>query len=176
MRILETDRLVLRTWELSDVEAAIPIYGDPVVMKWWPAPEAPDKVEARVKRFMERHEQNGMTLWAVERKEDRHLIGHCGYQLLAGGPETEIGWLLARDCWGRGYATEAARGAMAHAFAHRPIERLVAIARPGNDPSFAVMRRLGMTYATQGTWYDFVHDQYAVDRATAMKVIELARS
>ena len=91
MVILETERLVLRTWELSDVPAAVPIYGDPVVMKWWPAPETPDKVEARVKRFMERHAENGMTLWAVERKSDGRLIGHCGYQLLAGGPETEIG-------------------------------------------------------------------------------------
>lgn len=176
VKILETERLVVRTWEPADVDAAIPIYGDPKVMEYWPAPETPDQVAARVKRFIERQAEQGMTLWLLERKSDGRQIGHAGYQLLAGGPDIEIGWLLASDCWGRGYATEAARGCMAHAFANRPIERLVAIVQAVNVRSVAVAKRLGMTFERVGVWHGFEHELYAIGRARAMKVLDLSTS
>ncbi len=84
---------------------------------------------------------------AVERESDE-VIGFVGVAR-AGQPgvrpgDVEIGWRLARDRWGRGYATEGARAVRDHAFAQLRLARLVAFVRPANDASIGVMRKLGM--------------------------------
>ena len=83
-------------------------------------------------------------------KEAPGLIGFCGLQPLPeiepGTAEIEIGWWLARACWGRGLATEAARAALRDGFERVGLERIVAIAQPANTASIGIMRRLGMRF------------------------------
>lgn len=145
----ETERLVVRSWHLTDVDAFFDIYRRWEVARWLGstprALETLDEAEARVTRWAELNrsaEDEGR--WAVERREDGRVVGTVLLVRLPDGDgEVEVGWHLHPDAWGHGYATEAARGALDWGF-RRGLEEALAVVRPGNTASAAVCRRLGM--------------------------------
>lgn len=145
--MIETERLVMRSWRGEDVAPFQGICGDPEVMATLGPVLDMDRTLALVERVIGLEARDGHTFWALERREDARLIGWCGIVRGIVGPvvgKAEIGWRLARDCWGFGYATEAARGAMDWAFAHLADDEVWAITWRGNGRSRAVMDRLGM--------------------------------
>ena len=75
------------------------------------------------------------------------FIGRIGLWQPEGWPGTEVGWMLGRAWWGRGYATEAGRAAMDWGFEHLPVDELVSLIQPGNTASIAVAEKLGETFA-----------------------------
>jgi RimJ/RimL family protein N-acetyltransferase len=107
----------------------------------------------RIRRHWERH---GWGEWAVEERAGGALIGRVGFKhhpdFTADPTRVEIGWLIARKAWGRGYATEAAEMALAAGFERFGLERVISISSPGNERSIGVMRRLGMTEAGRTRW------------------------
>jgi RimJ/RimL family protein N-acetyltransferase len=88
-------------------------------------------------------------LWPLELCATGELIGAVLLQPLPASEQVEIGWHLNPDHWGHGYATEAARGALALAFGARRLDRVVAVVDPDNARSLAVCRRLGMAHIGQ---------------------------
>ena len=86
---------------------------------------------------------HGYGMWAVEERASGRLIGRVGYLNPPGWPECELGWLLARDAWGRGFAREAATAALAHGRASLGIGKLISLIRPDNLRSIALAERLG---------------------------------
>ena len=113
--------------------------------KPWPEERARQFVERQIALFAERE----FCLWKLRLKEGGALIGFCGLQPLEiepGAYEIEIGWWLARGCWGRGLATEAARAALRDAFERARLLRIVSIAQPANAASINIMRKLGMRF------------------------------
>ena len=92
--------------------------------------------------FLER----AFCLWKVLPKDGSPLVGFCGLQPLPDSPDIEIGWWLARACWGRGLATEAARVALGDGFERAGLARIVSIAQPANTASVRIMRKLGMQF------------------------------
>ena len=145
----ETDRLVVRNWHLADAEACFDIYRRWEVARWLgSAPralETLDEAEARVTRWSELNRSaTGEGRWAVERREDGRVLGTVLLVRLPDGDgEFEVGWHFHPDAWGHGYATEAARFALDWGF-RRGLEEVLAVVRPGNEPSLALCRRLGM--------------------------------
>ena len=103
----------------------------------------------------QRWAEHGMSWWALLRRDDGAMVGAAALQPLEAraGAVPEIGWRLRRDCWGLGYATEAARAAIDHA-RQSGERRVVAVAYPRNLASIAVMRRLGMRSRGIETHYD----------------------
>ena len=91
----------------------------------------------------------GWGLWAVEVRDIAPFIGFVGLNRVRFNahftPAIEVGWRLAREYWGRGYATEAARAALDYAFESLPDEQIVSFTATINEPSIRVMQRLGMT-------------------------------
>jgi RimJ/RimL family protein N-acetyltransferase len=85
----------------------------------------------------------GYGSWAVERKSDGAFIGRVGLVNPEGWPGLEVGWTLGKPYWGQGYATEAARVAMAYTFLTQPIDHVISCIDPGNKRSQAVALRLG---------------------------------
>ena len=145
--MIETARLVMRSWRDADVAPFQAICSDPEVMATLGPPLDMEETAALIERVRLREAEDGHTFWALERREDARLIGWCGIIRGNVGPidgKAEIGWRLARDCWGAGYATEAARGAIDWAFAHLPDDDVWAITWRENVRSQAVMERLGM--------------------------------
>jgi len=106
--------------------------------------------EERSRQFVERqiglYREQAFCLWKLLPKQGSGLIGFGGLQPLAGTPDIEIGWWLARAWWGRGLATEAARAALGDGFARVGLGRIVAIAQPANTASIRIMLKLGMRY------------------------------
>lgn len=160
--MIETTRLIMRSWRDEDIAPFQQICSDPDVMATLGPPLDMDETAALIGRVRAIEAEHGHTFWALERKEDARLIGWCGVIRGSAGPvagKAELGWRLARDAWGAGYASEAARGAADWALAHLPDDDdLWAITWEGNGRSRAVMERLGMAYRAG---LDFDHPKLA---------------
>ena len=144
-----TDRLRLRQWLDTDRVPFAAMGRDPRVMAHFPSLLFDAESDELLNHFGRAIEASGSGMWALERLSDRAFIGFCGIQPVAiGSPvdgEVEIGWRLARNYWGQGYASEAARAALVLAFGEQSLTRVLAITVPANAPSIAVMQRLGMS-------------------------------
>lgn len=146
--VLATARLRLRPWRESDFEPFAAMNADPAVMEHFPALLTREESDAGARRAMSRIEETGWGFWAVEVIGGEPFIGFTGLSVPAFEahftPCTEIGWRLARNAWGQGYATEAARAALAFGFGELGLAEIVAFTALGNRRSRAVMERLGM--------------------------------
>jgi RimJ/RimL family protein N-acetyltransferase len=139
---LTTDRLVMRAWRDDDLDAYAAITADPEVMRFMGGPL--DRADAwrQMAVFAGHWELRGYGLWVVER--DGELIGRVGLLNPEGWPGLEVGWLLGRDAWGHGYATEAARASVQYAWRELGAHELISLIAPDNTPSQRVAERLGM--------------------------------
>jgi RimJ/RimL family protein N-acetyltransferase len=161
---LQTERLLLREWRDEDREPFARMNADPLVAEFLRGRLTRDESDALVDRIMSRWAEDGLGLWAVERREDGAFLGFTGLALhrfeAPFMPAIEVGWRLAVDAWGHGYATEAARASLAFGFEERGLEEIVSFTVPANVRSRAVMERLGMTRDPDG---DFDHPNLPPD-------------
>ncbi len=145
---LATERLLLRRWRADDREAFAALNADARVMEHFPGRLSEVQSRDRMRRIEEHFERHGFGLWALERRDAPGAIGFTGLSVpefeAPFTPCVEIGWRLAFEHWGRGYASEAARAAVDFAFAELGLHELVSYTVPANARSLAVMRRLGM--------------------------------
>ncbi len=145
--VFRTERLVVRPWVLDDAPAVFAIFRHAEVSRWTsePAPMVRlDEAEDRIRRWADTEDRDrGFGVWAVTREGDDTAVGVLLLRPMADVDDVEIGWTLNPEVHGRGYATEAARGAIEHARAHGH-PRVRAITYPDNEPSKAVCERLGM--------------------------------
>jgi RimJ/RimL family protein N-acetyltransferase len=139
---LASSRLTLRGWRPDDAERYAEITADPEVMRFVGGALDPPEAWRQIALFAGHWLLRGYGLWAVER--DGELIGRVGLWRPEGWPGLEVGWLLARDAWGHGYATEAARASIAWAWVNVPDDQLISIIAPENVASMRVAERLGM--------------------------------
>ena len=150
MTELCTPRLLLRHWRDEDREPWAAMSADPAVMEHFPAPLSPEESSAWIDRVGADLERRGWGLWALEELATGRFLGFTGLNVPRFDahftPAVEIGWRLRRDAWGHGYASEAARGALAVAFEDLGLEELVSFTAVPNVRSQAVMRRIGMTH------------------------------
>jgi ribosomal-protein-alanine N-acetyltransferase len=146
---IETDRLVLREWRQADREPFAALNADPRVVEFLPQALSREESDALVDRIVRGWAEDGVGQWAVERREDGAFIGFTGLALMVFEapftPAVEVGWRLAAEAWGHGYATEAARAALRFGFVTRSLDEIVSFTVPANVRSRAVMGRLGMT-------------------------------
>lgn len=165
--VLETERLVLREFEPADTDALFEILGDPLAMRFYPAPFPRAEVEDWIRRNRVRYRDAGLGLWAMLLKDSGQLIGDCGCYVrdVLGNMEYELGWHVRRDLWGRGYASEAARHCIEYAFYKLGAERIIALIRPENLSSCRVAEKNGMTCERVISWYGYNHCVYAKNKA-----------
>jgi RimJ/RimL family protein N-acetyltransferase len=146
MSELRGRRVVLRTWRAADLEPLAALNADPRVMAHFPAPLSREQSEAMMARMQAHIDARGWGNWALD--VDGRCIGFVGLTVPGFDahftPCTEIGWRLAVDAWGRGYATEAARLALAHGFGVLGLDEVVSFTAVANARSQRVMQRLGM--------------------------------
>lgn len=144
--ILETERLQLREMERSDMEALSTILQDKEVMYAYNGPFDDEEVEAWMDKQHRRYEEFGFGLWGLFLKESGKMIGQCGITMQEYGTMQvpEIGYLLARAYWHRGYATEAAAACREYGFGVLHFDRLYSIIRDTNTASQRVALRNGM--------------------------------
>jgi RimJ/RimL family protein N-acetyltransferase len=147
---IRTDRLVLRHWRTADRAAFAAMNADPRVMEYLPKLLTRDESHAAVARIEKHFAQRGFGFWAIEIAGTAPFIGFVGLQVprfeAHFTPCVEIGWRLAADQWGRGYASEAARATLAFGFDRLGLEQIVSFTVPANVRSRQVMQRIGMAH------------------------------
>jgi RimJ/RimL family protein N-acetyltransferase len=148
---LETPRTVLREWRATNLDGVAAMYADPEVMRHLGGVIDRAQSWRRMAVSAGHWALRGYGTWVVERPGDGALLGRVGLWNPEGWPGLELGWTLARDAWGRGYATEAALAAVRWAWTVLDTARLISVIHPENARSRRVAQRLGMALQRQDT-------------------------
>jgi RimJ/RimL family protein N-acetyltransferase len=163
-RTIRTSRLILRRWRDEDLAPYAALNADPRVMQHFPAVLSRAESDAQAARIRKHWDDHGFGLWAVEvsgaapwHASGAHLalrrgfVGFIGLQRVpfdaAFTPAVEVGWRLAFEAWGLGYATEGAHAALEHGFGMLGLREIVSMNVPSNERSWRVMEKLGMKRA-----------------------------
>lgn len=146
--ILETERLILRPWVEEDLAPFAAINADPRVMEYFPCPLSRDESDYSVKCAVDHIQKFGWGFWAVSLIHTEAFIGFIGLEHVDFNahftPAVEIGWRLAFEHWGKGYATESALASLQYGFETLKLNEIVAFTAIQNSRSKAVMERIGM--------------------------------
>jgi RimJ/RimL family protein N-acetyltransferase len=160
---LETDRLILRQWHQTDREPFAQLNANTKVMEFYPRTLSRDESDAFADRIQTLIEQQGWDLWAVEIKNTQQFIGYVGLHVptadLPFNPCVEVGWRLAYDHWGQGYAPEAAQVALKFGFESLNLAEIVSFTTLSNLRSQRVMEKIGM----QRSPVTFEHPNVPID-------------
>jgi len=155
---LRTERLLLRQWKVSDLAPFAEMNADPEVTEFLQGPMSRERSNKMVDRIVDSFTWRGFGLWAVEVVDGPEFIGFVGlwdaFFEAPFTPAVEVGWRLTRSAWGNGYATEAAKAAVAFGFGKVGLPEIVSFTATGNERSRAVMERIGMSRDEAG---DFDH-------------------
>lgn len=145
---LSSERICLRQWRETDREAFAALNSDPRVMEFFRSRLTRVESDALADHIERHFRERNYGLWAIEVADVAPFIGFTGLHFAQFSapftPCVEIGWRLAYDYWGQGYATEAARLALAHGFDTLALPEIVSFTSVTNHRSRAVMERLGM--------------------------------
>lgn len=142
MRI-ETDRLIIRSFELSDIDAYASIVGDPRVTRFLKSSEPHSYEEAAdyVWTVVDEESRNGAVRYAVTLKESGELIGFCGFKQI--GDTVDFGWRYGHEYWGKGYGSEAAVAVLKYGREVLQLPNIFSVAMVENVASVKIIRKLG---------------------------------
>ena len=159
----QTKRLLLRPWLEDDKPVFATMNSDPRVMEFFPATRTPEQSDWMADECNRRLVRDGFTFWAVERKDLSCFIGFVGLNSYEADldfcPCVEIGWRIAFERWGNGFATEAATKCLSLAFNEFDLDEVVAFTTLANIRSWRVMEKIGML----DTGENFTHPSFPAD-------------
>ena len=171
MIILETERLILRTWEDKDIDPMATINTDSKVCEFVPKL---NKLEtaSRIENWIKHYKTHGFSLYAVELKSTGTFIGFLGLMIPSFEahipPAVEIGWRLSSNHWNQGYATEGAKAVLAYAFDTLQLNEVLSFTVINNKASRRVMEKIGMLYDPAD---DFEHPNLAEEHPLRQHVL-----
>ncbi len=146
--LLQTERLLLRPWRDEDLAPFAAMNADARVRAYFPGCLTRAESDASAEKIRASFEARGYGLWAAEEMSGAPFVGFIGLSepsfTAPFTPCVEIGWRLVHAAWGRGYATEGARAALAFAFERLGLAEIVSMTTPDNTRSRRVMEKLGM--------------------------------
>ncbi|WP_278550565.1 GNAT family N-acetyltransferase [Cloacibacillus evryensis] len=144
--MIETERLIMREITEADFEAASRILGDAGVMYAWEHGFSEEEVRRWIGECIRRYKDDGFSYLAAVEKTSGEIIGFIGplVETIEGCRHFGVAYILMKERWGMGYATEGARASLACAFERLGAERVIAVIRPENSASRGVAKRLGM--------------------------------
>jgi len=145
MLTLQTQRLLLRPFRDTDIDAYAAMCADPDVMRYVGRRGVLSREDAwRQMAMLVGHWQlRGFGMWAVEELPTGDFVGRVGLHYPDGWPDREIGWALARQHWSKGFGFEACRAALTHAFDTLQWERAISLIDPANHRSIRLAERIG---------------------------------
>lgn len=163
--MLETERLFLRPMNETDIEAVFAMRSDADVMRFIRTPQTKRaETESWINLVSSRWSAEKIGFCSIIEKSSSNFIGWCGLWRLQETGETEVGYALFKEFWGRGFAAEAAEAFLIYGFENLALDKIVAVASPENTNSRRVMEKIGMKYDYTGKFYerDLVH--YTITR------------
>ena len=166
---IETERLRLRALRIDDLDAYAAMYADPEVMRFLEqgTPLGRDAAFRSMAGHLGHWQLRGYGQWALQERAGGRFVGRAGLWQPEGWPGLEIGWVLSREAWGNGFATEAASAAIDFAFDIVGAEAVISLIRPDNIGSIRVAERIGETYQRDIELFGEVARVYGRARAGA---------
>ena len=156
--ILETSRLIFRTWQDQDLDLMLQINQDANVMEYFPGLQGLETTQNFIQKVRDHFDKFGFSLYAVVRKDNEEFIGFIGLMTVDFDahftPATEIGWRLGSKHWGLGFATEGAKAILDHSFRVIELPEIVSFTSKDNARSIRVMQKIGLKYNSMD---DFDH-------------------
>lgn len=172
MIVIETERLILRTWKDADAQAYFNINQDPRVIEYLLGSLTMQQVTDFMRYMNSQFDEIGMALWAVEEKSTGKLMGYIGFDPIKWeapfGQTNEIAWRLGSEFWGKGYATEGAKAVLEYGFNKRGLKEVVSFTVPANVRSLRVMEKIGMKRDFAA---DFAHPKLPADHPLSLHVL-----
>jgi RimJ/RimL family protein N-acetyltransferase len=164
MTVLETPRLKLRELTKADVPSLYQFFSDPETMRFYPSTRTYMETEEFVDRQLWRYRHDGYGPWGVILKSKDQFIGYCGLinQIVDNKHEVEIGYLISRNHWRNGFASEAAIGCRDYADERMKLTRVISLIDPLNSASIGVSRKVGMALEKQSEWQGKLMNVYAM--------------
>lgn len=174
--IIETERLILRTWKPKDADAYFKINQDPKVIEFLRGPLTLEQAKDFIPTANRHQDKLSYTLWAAELKETGELIGFIGlnytdFFVEFGAkftPAVEVGWRLGSQYWGNGYATEGAKASLEYGFNTIGLNEIVSFTAPVNTRSIRVMEKLGLKRDMNG---NFEHPKLSADHPLSQQIL-----
>ena len=149
MKILETDRLILRRLLPDDLDRLFALYSDPEIRRYFPEGTLTyEETKEELEWFLNGHPKHPqLGLWATMHKDSDQFIGRCGLLpwTIEGRNEVEVAYLIAKEYWGQGLGTEAAQAILQYGFGQLGLSRLICMIDPSNKASRRVAEKIGMT-------------------------------
>lgn len=167
--MFETERLIIRKFTREDLPWLIETRTQPVINKYLggAALQNPEMITKRLDFYLDCYKKHGFGLCAMHWKETGELFGWSGIQPLDGTDETEVGYGMIPEFWGKGIGFECAKAWLDFGFREKNLERIVAVASPENVGSWRIMEKLGMTrekyaehYGMYCVFYAILKDDY----------------
>lgn len=175
--VLTTDRLILRTWQATDIPLMTIISSDPLVMEHFPSTQDAKATQVLIDHINQHYEKFGYALYAVETKDTHEFIGFVGLNhppfeipkfAPKGLPIVEIGWRLSSQHWNKGYATEAAKAVLRYAFITLNLKEIISFTVMANIKSRRVMENIGLHHSVAD---DFNHPKLNEDSPLSKHVL-----
>ncbi len=157
----------------SDIDAVAQMRGDKDVMRFIREPQKRGESESWIKLVSSRWDKEKIGFCALFEKQTGKFVGWCGLWILEETGEMEVGYAVAKEFWGKGFAAEAARVFLDYGFKNLDLEKIVAVAYPKNTGSLRVMEKLGMNYVGTGNFYEKKLVQYQITKDEFLNIENL---
>ena len=164
--MFETERLIIRQFTFDDLEKLVELRSDEEVIRYLGGRrlQNAEAIAKRMRFYIDCYEKYGYGMCAMIWKETGEMIGWCGLQPLEETGETEVGYGMIKEFWGKGIGFECARAWLEYAFTNTDATRIVAVADPANTGSWRIMEKCGMKYERTGEHYGMTCVFYGISR------------
>lgn len=161
-----TDRLILRSFQEADIDHMQQILNGKDVLRYFPKtdPLSRERVERMINHLLEHWEEHEFGLWAVESISTGELMGRSGLQVIPETGEIEVDFILGRNFWGQGYATEAGLASLKFGFEDMQMDNIVGIVHVENAASQRVLEKIGMRCTRRAQYFGIECYRYAISR------------
>ena len=164
---IQTDRLTLRAFTEADVDIMYSILSGKDVLRYFPPNPDPitrERAKKMITRILSHWEEHGYGLWAVTLAETGQLLGRCGIQYIPETDEVEVDFILDREFWGRGYATEAGKASLKYGFDNLDVDEIIGLVHPENIASQRALQKIGMQYIETKEYFGMIVQRYVIER------------
>ena len=161
-----TNRLTMRSLHPDDAEELHRVMHERDVLRFFPSTQPPsrERVSSLIARQIDHWREYGYGWWALEDRRTSAFVGWCGLQYLPETSEVEVAYLLGREYWGQGLATESAVAAVGYGFDEIGLGTIVALAHPDNTASQRVIEKLGMAFVDAAVYFGMTVRRYSLTR------------
>ncbi|MEO0841987.1 MAG: GNAT family N-acetyltransferase [Cyanobacteria bacterium J06643_5] len=152
--ITQTERLIIREFQVLDIEPLAEILAKPEVMQFFTGVLSTKQTAVKLQGFLDSYQKHGYGKWAIIHRQSGRLIGYCGIAIeeTEGKLENELGYRLDSEYWGQGLATEAAKACLEYGFNQLKFDYILGIVEPENQASINVLEKVGMEFIKESKW------------------------